>query len=222
MRRISGRAGLRVAVIVLLCSLLLHEVRLGPHSTANAARRLLGDGPSHLPSSVAKGKGHAVLIGSISSVAAPSRPPISSPMTGARIGEADHPGPEGEVAPPPPQPPPRPLPWELWAVPIPYIDDEGKLNFELTEPGMEDIVRNELRGVAMEDVDFEMLMQECKMAAGWRATTDEREARLRAEQWAEQEAHLARSGTRPPSSRSYSATMPGSSVRRTSPTALRQ
>ncbi len=87
-------------------------------------------------------------------------------MTGARVGEADHPGPEGEAAPPPP-PPARPLPWELWSVPIPHIDDQGKLNFELAEPGMEDIVRNELRGVAMEDVDFELLMQECEMAAGW-------------------------------------------------------
>ncbi len=53
----SDRAKLRVAATVLLCSLLLHGALVGPHSTPSAARRLAGDGPGHLPSSVEWGRG---------------------------------------------------------------------------------------------------------------------------------------------------------------------
>ncbi len=106
-----------------------------------------------------------------------------------RVGEASHPGPNRGAARAVP-------PWAQWSVPVAYLDSYGKMQFELAEPDMVDVVRAERHTVHnLADQELENMFIQLEVAAGWRSDPLEDEAAQRAEQWRQWEADHAAAGT---------------------------
>ncbi len=125
-------------------------------------------------------------------------------MGGERFGEAEHPGPdpdgpwvadaaqegqEGEWLPP----------WERWSRPVWHPAEDGRPPWvELVPPHLEQVVRDEIRGVKWEDEELEKYLQSCEVEAGVREAVDGAEAASRAREWQKMQEELHDMGIRPP------------------------
>ncbi len=120
------------------------------------------------------------------------------------MGEAEHPGPR--VAGPDGAEAAREdlgagwvPPWERWCRPVWHPAEGDRPPWvELVPPHLEQVVREEVRGVKWEDEDLERYLQECEVEAGVREEVDGEEAARRAHEWRRLQEDLHAVGIRPP------------------------